>query len=188
MYRLEISTLDLGADVKAVSLELSDPELGAPATGPEAAVIWANVLPALAGAEPWALDFFSHIERVHDFCARHALTFRGATPRSLVIPALDHVSLTALLERFEGETFGARAGGALAGSASPTPDAALEADLARRGLDAYHQAWTNYSFCAICDFSDGSLLLLTNRLWPAEIVRRLGSLLGEQVQISIPSR
>ncbi len=188
MYRLQVSMLDLGADVKAVSLDLSDPEHGEPATGPEAAVIWANVLAALAAAEPWALDFFSHTERIRDFCQRHSLKFRSATPRSLVIPALDRVSLTALFERFESETFGTRAGGPHAGGTSPDPDAALEADIARRGLDAYLRVWTNYFFCAICDFSEGSLTLLSNRLWPAEIVRRLTPVLGDQVHISVSSR
>ncbi len=176
MYLLEVEPLNLGVDVKALGLELTEPGTGAPIAGAQGARIWSPVLPVLAGSEPWAFDFFSHLDRVRDFCARHSIDLRDATSRSLVIPAPSADALVALLERFEGETFGARAGGPLgAGGSSDAarPDSALEGELARRGVDAYHHAYSAYFFCAVCEFSAGSLILLTNRLWTAEVVRRL---------------
>src|SRR5207245_3334546 len=62
-YVLEVEPLYLGADVKAVGLELIDRESREPARGADAARIWAAALPVLAAAEPWVLDFFSHLER-----------------------------------------------------------------------------------------------------------------------------
>ena len=67
LYRLEIESLDLGPDVRAVGLELIDPETREPVTGSGAAGIWAALLPALAGEQPWVIDFFAHLERVRDF-------------------------------------------------------------------------------------------------------------------------
>ncbi len=64
-YSPEIEALDLGADVKAVGLEVIETESREPLRGSEAAQIWSAVLPATAGKEPWALDFFSHVDRVH---------------------------------------------------------------------------------------------------------------------------
>ena len=167
-FQLEIEPMDLGADVKAVGLELIKPESREPVRGPDAARTWAAVLTALAGDEPWALDFFSHADRVRDFCTRHSISFRDTGPRSLVVAPPGVESLEALFTRFEGETFGVRAGGPLA-----TGDAALEPDLARRGVDAYHPAYGNYLFCAVCDFENGFLTLLTNRLWASEVIRRV---------------
>src|SRR5712691_4370769 len=74
-YSLEIEALDLGADVKAVGLELIKTGSREPLRGPEAAQIWSAALPAIAGKEPWVLDFFSHVERVCDFCRRTASRF-----------------------------------------------------------------------------------------------------------------
>jgi hypothetical protein len=48
LYRLEIESLDLGADVRAVGLELIEPETREPVVGQEAARIWAALMPALA--------------------------------------------------------------------------------------------------------------------------------------------
>jgi len=181
-YLLEVEALDLGTDVKAVGLELVDPESREPAQGADAARVWSAVLPALAGAEPWGLDFFSHLERVREFCRAHEIAFREVAPRCIVIPAPEAGRLTALLERFAGETFGARAGNLL-----HSGDAALEYDLARRGVDAYHHVFPNYLFCAVCDFESGFLTLLTDRLWASEVIRRVRSVLeGRAVTVTRP--
>src|SRR5437870_1605920 len=87
-YVLEVEPLYLGADVKAVGLELIDRESREPARGADAARIWAAALPVLAAAEPWVLDFFSHLERVREFCRRHEIAFREAANRR-VRPVLD---------------------------------------------------------------------------------------------------
>ena len=174
--------LDLGADVKAIGLELIDPESREPAHGADAAHIWSAALPALAGAEPWALDFFSHLERLREFCHRREIAFREAASRCIVIAAPRVEALSALVERFAGETFGVRAGGPLLAA-----DAALENDLACRGVDAYHPAFPNYFFCAVCDFENGFLTLLTNHLWSSEVIRRVRPALdGLQVAIARP--
>jgi hypothetical protein len=63
---MEIEPLDLGADVKAVGLDLMEVESREPARGSDAAHIWAATMASLAGTEPWALDFFSHMDRVRE--------------------------------------------------------------------------------------------------------------------------
>lgn len=187
-YLLEVELLDLGAEVKAIGLELvENDENRKPACGGEAAAIWGRVLAAVAAAEPWAFDFFSHLDRVRDFCSRHGIPYREASAHSLVIPAPDPErlpgALSALLERFEGETFGARAGGPLLAG-----DAALEGELARRGVDAYQAAFPNYFFCAVCDFEEGSLVLLSNNLWASEVIRRVKPVLtGLDVVVRLPA-
>lgn len=180
--RLEVEPLDLGADVKAIGLELLEPADGEPARGADAARIWARVLAALAGRETWALDFFSHLDRVREYCRARGVAFRDAAARAVVIPAPGEETLVALVARFEAETFGARAGGAL-----DAPDTALEGELARRGVDAYHHAYTAYWFCAVCDFERGWLTVLSDKLWATEVVRRLGtSLAGVAVDVVRP--
>lgn len=172
--RLEVEPLDLGAEVKAIGLELVRPADGEPARGAEAARIWARVLAALAGRESWALDFTSHLDRVREYCSAHGVAFRDAAARALVIPAPGEETLAALVTRFEAETFGARAGGEL-----DAPDTGLEGELARRGVDAYHRAYTMYWFCAVCDFERGWLTVLSDKLWATEVVRRLGPALAD---------
>ena len=77
--------LDLGADVRAVGLDLVEAdENREPVRGADAARIWSRVLPATAGQEPWALDFFSHLDRVRDFCELHDIAYREANQRSIV--------------------------------------------------------------------------------------------------------
>ncbi len=101
--------------MKAVGLELTEnDENREPVRGPDAARIWSRVLPAAAGQEPWVLDFFSHLDRVRDFCDRHGIAYREASARSLVIPAPEPEALESLIDRFQAETFGARAGGSAA--------------------------------------------------------------------------
>jgi len=183
MYLLEVEPLNLGEDVRAIGLELMELRSREPLRGGEAARVWGRVLWALAGAEPWALDFFSHLDRLRDFCQRHKVAYRDAAARTVVVPAPEDSQLAALLERFEGETFGARAGGPLT-----TGDAALEGDLASRGVDAYHHAYSNYAFCAVCDFENGFLTLLTTRLWASEVVRRVGPVLRDlEVEVRLPA-
>ena len=108
---------------------------------------------------------------MRDYCKLHDIAYREANQRSIVIPAPKPAALESLLERFEGETFGARAGALLAPGAAG--DSALEAELARRGVDAYRAAFPNYFFCAVCAFEDGSLVLLSEKLWASEVIRRV---------------
>ena len=184
MILLEIEPLDLGPDVRAVGLELVEmDENREPIRGTEASVIWSRVLRAVAGNEPWTLDFFSHLDRVREFCRNHAIPFREASQRSLTIPSPDESLLQALFDRFQGETFGARAGGAVSSGDPP-----LEGELARRGVDAYQKAFSNYYFCAVCSFEDGSLVLLSEKLWDREVIRRVRpALAGLEVQVHLPS-
>jgi hypothetical protein len=184
-FRLLVEPLDLGPDVRAISVELveqSEEEDDAPAHGAEAAGIWAAALIALAGGEPWSLDFFSHLERLHDFSRSHGIVWREAAPRCSVISKLDQVPLSVLIERFEAETFGFRAG-----SLADSGDPALENDLARRGADAYHHAFQNYSACGICDFENGALTVLARKLSSSELVRRFRKALdGRPVRVERP--
>jgi hypothetical protein len=183
-YVMEIETLDLGTEVRAVGLDLTEAdENREPARGPEAARVWSRILPVVAGSEPWALDFFSHLDRVKEFCERHGIAFREATQRSMVIPAPKEEALEELLDRFQKETFGARAGGTL-----PEPDPALEGELAGRGADAYHTRFPKYFFCAVCAFEDGSLVLLSNRIGAGEVIRRVRPVLqGLDVTLKLDS-
>jgi len=174
VYVLEVEPLDLGEDVKAIALELMDPESREPVRGEEAAKIWSRVMQAVSATEPWALDFFSHLDRLRDYCGRHGIAYRDAAGRCVVIDAPGEGVLAALFERFETETFGARAGARL-----KEGDAALEGDLGRRGVDAYHATFPNYFYCAVCDFENGFLTLLTNRLWASEVVRRVTPVLRD---------
>lgn len=184
MYLLEIEPLDLGVDVRAVGLELTEAdEHHEPVRGADAARIWSRILRAAAGSEPWVLDFFSHLERVRDYSQRHGIVLREASQRSVVIPALEEPVLEALFLRFQGETFGARAGARTA-----TGDPALEGGLAKRGVDAYHSAFSNYYFCAVCGFEDGSLVLLSEKLWASEVIRRVRPVLeGLEVEVRLPN-
>jgi hypothetical protein len=183
-YILEIEPLDLGADVRAIGLELAEAdENREPVRGTDAARIWSRVLRATAASESWALDFFSHLDRVRDFCNRHHIAYRDANQKSMVIPAPDASLLEDLLDRFQNETFGARAGAAVAAL-----DAELEGELARRGVDAYHTAFPKYYFCAVCNFEDGSLVLLSEKLWASEVIRRVRpALSGLDVEVELPS-
>jgi hypothetical protein len=167
-FSLDVEALDLGADVKAVGLELLETESREPVRGKDAALIWAAVFPALAAKEFFAVDFFSHVDRVREFCKLHDISYREAAERCLVLPQPDQTQLEELFQRFEGETFGARAGGP-----AQDGDAELEKDLSRRGLDAYQPAYARYTFCAICEPEDGWMTLLSQTLWPTEVIRRI---------------
>lgn len=167
-YSLDVQAMDLGNEVKAVGLELVETENREPVRGKEAAEIWSEILPALAGKEALAVDFFSHLDRVRDFCKTRKIEWREAAERCLVISSPSIEELRQLLERFEGETFGIRAG-----SAAQSADAALEGGLSKQGLDAYQQAYERYTFCAVCEPEDGWITVLSETLWPSEIIRRV---------------
>lgn len=167
-YSLDVQALDLGEDVKASGLELVGTENREPVRGSVAADIWSAVFPALAGNESCVLDFFSHIDRVRDFCTTHEIAFREAAERCLVVTQPTREVLRRLFERFEGETFGFRAG-----AATKAADEPLERDLSKRGLDAYQSAYERYTFCAICEPEDGWVTLLSQSLWPSEVIRRV---------------
>ncbi len=182
-YVMEVEPLDLGADVKAVGLDLMEVESREPAKGGDAARIWATTLGALPGTEPWALDFFAHLDRVREYCRLHNVPFEEkSSGHSLVIPSPSAEALTGLIERFVGETFGARAGAILTAG-----DAAVVGELARVGVDAYHPVFRNYAFCAVCDFENGFLTLLTEKLWTSEVLRRVKSAVaGLPVEVARP--
>jgi hypothetical protein len=182
-YVLEVEPLDLGADLKAVGLDLMEVESREPAHGSDAARIWAASLAALAGAEPWGLDFFAHLNRVREYCALHAIAFEEKSSGHLLgIPAPEPQPLAELFERFAGEIFGARCGSLLAAG-----DPTVEGELARRGVDAYHTAFRNYLFCAVCDFENGFLTLLTEKLWTSEVIRRVKpAVAGLPVEVARP--
>jgi hypothetical protein len=167
-FSLDVQALELGADTKAVGLELIETESREPFRGGEAAAMWAAALAALPAQEPFVLDFFSHLERVRDFCNGRQIPYREAASRCLVVPQPSQDLFRQLLVRFETETFGLRAG-----PATQNEDATLENELSHRGLDAYQAAYPRYSFCAICELSDGWVTLLSKSLWPSEIIRRV---------------
>jgi hypothetical protein len=167
---LDVEALDLGADTKAVGLELLETESREPVKGNEAAVIWAAVFPALAGSETFVIDFFSHVDRVREFYKMNDIHFREAADRCIVLRQPTEAQLEMLFARFERETFGVRAG-----AATEEPDAVLENELSRRGLDAYQGAYERYTFCAVCEPEDGWVTLLSKTLWASEVIRRVRS-------------
>ena len=167
-YSLDVQAMDLGPGVKAVGLELIETESREPLRGAEAAAIWSETLVAMAGAEPYVLDFFSHLDRVREFCAANSIVFREGASRSLVIPQPSQELLRRVVARFESETFGLRVGPATANA-----DAELENELSHRGLVAYQGAYSRYTCCAICEPSDGWVTVLSESLWPSEIIRRV---------------
>jgi hypothetical protein len=167
-FSLDVQALDLGVGVKAVGLELLETENREPLRGKEAAEIWSAVFPALVAGESYVVDFFSHIDRVREFCKVRGIALREAAERCVVLPQPSPELLRQIFERFEGETFGLRAG-----AGANEADAPLERDLSKRGLDAYQSAYANYTFCAICEPEDGWVTLLSETLWPSEVIRRL---------------
>ena len=167
-FSLDVEVLNLGSEVKAVGLELLETESREPVRGNKAAQIWSAAFPALAGEEFCVLDFFSHLDRVRDFCSTHEIPFRDAAERCVVIPKPTQDQLLDIFTRFEAETFGMRVG-----PSSETPDAIVEGELSKRGLDAYQSAHTRYTFCAVCEPEDGWITLLSEKLWPSEVIRRV---------------
>jgi hypothetical protein len=166
-FSLDVQALDLGGDAKAVGLELLETESREPVRGKEAAEIWAALLAALAGSDFFVVDFFSHVERVAEFCKTREIVFRKAAERCLVLAQPSQEQLRQLFERFEGETFGLRAG-----AVAEAADTPLENELSRRGLDAYQAAYSRYTFCAVCEPEEGWVTLLSETLWASEVIRR----------------
>jgi hypothetical protein len=105
---------------------------------------------------------------VRDFCASKQIAFHEAGSRCIVIPEPTQEQLRELFERFEAETFGFRSGERV-----KEGDAPLTNELSRRGLDAYQGAYQRYSFCAVCEFEDGWVTLLSQVLWSSEVIRRV---------------
>jgi hypothetical protein len=167
-YALEVEALDLGGEIQAAGLELLERESREPVRGPDASEIWAAVIPALAAGEYLVLDFFSHLERVRDFCQAKSISFREEAGRCLVIPQPLPEQLVELLARFAGETLGARAG-----IAARAGDPELEGELSQRGLDAYQTAYQRYTFCAVCELEDGWVTLLSGKLSTSDVARRV---------------
>jgi len=168
LYSLDVQAMDLGAETKAVGLELIETESREPLRGPEAIEIWSSALLALTAKDYFVVDFFSHLERVREFCKANEIAFRESAGRCLVIPQPSAEDLRKLVARFEGETFGLRAG-----AAAQNEDSALENELSQRGLDAYQNAYARYEFCGVCEMSDGWVTVLSEKLWPSEIIRRV---------------
>jgi hypothetical protein len=184
VYLLDVEPLDLGADVRAVGVELVEAdENREPVRGMDAARIWSQVLRAVSATESWGLDFFSHLERLREYCKTHQISYREPNAHCVVIPEPRASALEGLLDRFQKETFGVRAGGPV-----QTEDPAVEGELARRGVDAYHKAFPRYYLCGICGFEDGSLILLSEKLWASEVIRRVRPVLdGLNVEVQLPA-
>lgn len=174
MPRLTVEPLDLGPDVRALALNLIDSGDEEPVAGGEAAPLWSRALLALAGDQPLVLDFFAHLDRVSEFCRSQDIRFRQTAAGGITVTETDSEALARLIGRFETETFGARAGEPL-----KSIDDDLESELRRRGLDAYHQAFPRYIFCAICELETGSVTLVSGVLWASEVSRRLRGALRE---------
>lgn len=168
MLTLTVEVLDLGPDVKAIGLSLINAGDQEPVAGADAARIWAAALGRLAGDEPWTLDFFSHVDDVAEYCRAHDIAARRTAAGGLAVTEADLESLAGLFARLERETFGARAGAPVAAG-----DAEMETELRRRGLDAYHQAYSRYFFCAICELETGWVTLVSEKLWASEAARRM---------------
>src|SRR5690348_10944654 len=96
-HSLDVQAMDLGNDVKAVGLELVETENREPVRGKEGAAIWTEILPALAGKEAFVVDFFSHLDRVREFCKTRKIEWREAAERCIVIPSPSIEELRQLL-------------------------------------------------------------------------------------------
>ena len=167
-FSLDVQALDLGAGIKAVSLEILETESREPVRGKPATDFWSAVFPLLSAGEPFVLDFFSHLDRVREFCAARQIAFRDTGSRCIVVPQPPQEPLQQIFERFESETFGFRAGERV-----KEDDEQLTHELSHRGLDAYQDGYKRYSFCAVCEFEDGWVTLLSESIWSSEVIRRV---------------
>jgi hypothetical protein len=167
-FSLDVQALDLGAGIKAVSLEILETESREPVRGKPATDFWSAVFPLLSAGEPFVLDFFSHLDRVREFCAARQIAFRDAGSRCIVVPQPPLEPLQQIFERFQSETFGFRAG-----ERAKEDDEQLTNELSHRGLDAYQDGYKRYGFCAVCEFEDGWVTLLSESMWSSEVIRRV---------------
>jgi hypothetical protein len=182
-FSLDVQALDLGTDVKAIGLELLETDSREPVRSKEAAEFWAAALPLLANNEAYVLDFFSHLDRVREFCAARNVAFRDTGARSLLISQPSREELKEICERFAAVSFGLRSG-----ERTKETDAELAGELSGHGVDGYRNAYRRYSFCAICELDDGWVTLLSETLWPSEVARRLRPAAQEfSVYISRPN-
>ena len=156
LYTLDVQAMDLGTETKAVGMELLETESREPVRGKEAARVWGAAIPALAVKESLVMDFFSHLERVEEYCKMHELAYREGASRCIVITPGSAEKVTQIFERFEKETFGVRVGVAAA-----QEDAEGEGELSHRGVDAYQAAYKRYTFCGVCEPEDGWVTLLS---------------------------
>ena len=173
MYVLDVEPLDLGPDVRAIGLELVEAdENREPVRGSEAAAIWSRVLRATARNEPWVLDFFSHIDRVREFCDSHQIAYREANQRLIVIPAPEAASLDILFDRFQRETFGARAGSQVKPSRrTVTRHWKANWHGAAWMLITTHSRSTSSALSARLRTAHWSCL--SEKLWASEVIRRV---------------
>ena len=122
-----------------------------------------------------------------DFCRASNISCREAGARCVTIAHPNAEQLELLFARFETETFGFRArktvsaGGTVAaeGASKYLEDVELESELSKRGMDGYHGAFMRYTLCAICDFENGSIVLLSEKLSSGEVLRRLRPVVTE---------
>ena len=120
---------------------------------------------------------------MQEYCRSRGIAFREPNARTMVIAQQTAEPLAALFERFASETFGVRAGGMVVSG-----DTEVENGLAQRGVDGYHTAFSHYLFCAVCDFENGFLTLLSDRLWASEVIRRARPALeGLEVEVARPA-
>jgi len=135
-------------------------------------------LPALAGQNV-RRDFFSHIERVREFCKTRDIALRDAAERCVVLPQPDQEQLRQILNvsKARHSAFGRHG--------SQSADAALEGDLSKRGLDAYQAVYARYAFCAIC--SRRRWVTLLSDSLASEVIRACGRRSAFDIHIARPN-
>jgi hypothetical protein len=164
-FSLEVQALDLGAEVKAVVSRFWKPKTANRCVGSRPRISG----PRFSCYRQRAVHagFLQSSDRVRDFCASRQIAFHEAGPRCIVIQQPAQEQLQQLFERFETETFGFRAGPRV-----KEDDLTLTNELCQNGLDAYQAAYQRYSFCAVCEFEDGWVTLLSQKIWPSEVIAR----------------
>ena len=185
MYLLEIEPLDLGADVRAVGLELVEAdENREPVRG---------TTPRASGAafcvpSPATSHGRSISSAISIACAIIAtvtkLPFAKRASARIVVPAPEAAALEALLDRFQKETFGARAGRLLVDAGDP----ALEGELRAAAWTLITRLFATIFSAPFAHFEDGSLVLLSEKLWASEVIRRVRPVLDDlKVEVRLPA-
>ena len=169
MYLLDVEPLDLGPDVRAVGLELVEAdENREPVRGQDAARIWSRVLPRHCADEALGPRFLQPSRPRARLLQNHDIDFREAGQRFDRDSCARTRSLESLLDRFQNETFGARAGALVTNRRSRARRRTGAAG--RRRLP---QSFPELFFLRHCGFEDGSLVLLSEKLWASEVIRRV---------------